>query len=250
MVNVHTDTTNTTVHVSSANSSGNVSTNGDASWHWAEVAEMSAEEAKRYAELAEHYAEMSISAIWIKVQNDEFVEYEGLYRYTINGIMAIISVYSGGWDNKELLSGLNITVTDEATYIDSSEPFNGYVLASKAILASEDYIPATKDDIDELSDEIEALSDRINNMPDTFNGSDLIEVNQNGQMLTFTSKTFEFEQGVASDEWVIVHNLGKKPTVVTVDSAGTQFQGRIIYDSYDQCTVYINGATTGKAYLN
>lgn len=65
-----------------------------------------------------------------------------------------------------------------------------------------------------------------------------------------TTETFEFDQGEASDTWVIEHNLNKYPSVVTVDSAGRQFQAEVIYDSENQVTVYLNGSTKGKAYLN
>ena len=62
--------------------------------------------------------------------------------------------------------------------------------------------------------------------------------------------TFIFDQAVPSDIWVIVHNLNKYPSVVVVDSAGTQFMAQIEYNSRNQVTVYLNGMTTGKAYLN
>ena len=65
-----------------------------------------------------------------------------------------------------------------------------------------------------------------------------------------STETFEFEQGEASDSWVIEHNLNKFPNVVTVDSAGRQFQAEVSYDSLNQVTISINGATKGKAYLN
>lgn len=65
-----------------------------------------------------------------------------------------------------------------------------------------------------------------------------------------SDKTFVFEQGVASDTWVIVHNLGKYPSVSLVDSAGTQFDADVEYNSENSCTVRMNGATTGKAFLN
>lgn len=64
------------------------------------------------------------------------------------------------------------------------------------------------------------------------------------------TETFEFEQAEASDSWVIEHNLNKFPTVITVDSAGTQFQGEVTYDSLNKVTISINGATKGRAYLN
>lgn len=62
--------------------------------------------------------------------------------------------------------------------------------------------------------------------------------------------TFVFEQAAASDTWVVVHNLNKYPSVTVVDSAGTQFMVQVEYNSKNQLTIYINGATTGKAYLN
>lgn len=62
--------------------------------------------------------------------------------------------------------------------------------------------------------------------------------------------TFVFEQGVASNVWVIEHNLNKYPTITLVDSAGVEFQARKEYNSLNQVTVYLNGATTGKAFLN
>lgn len=62
--------------------------------------------------------------------------------------------------------------------------------------------------------------------------------------------TYIFEQGSASTTWVVTHNLNKYPSVVVVDSAGTQFMTQIHYDSLNQLTVFMNGATTGKVYLN
>ena len=62
--------------------------------------------------------------------------------------------------------------------------------------------------------------------------------------------TYVFEQGIASATWVVTHNLNKFPSVVVVDSAGTQFLTQIHYDSLNQLTVSMNGATTGKVYLN
>lgn len=63
-------------------------------------------------------------------------------------------------------------------------------------------------------------------------------------------KTFVYEQGIASDTWVIEHNLNKYPSVSLVDSAGTQFDADVEYNDENTCTVRMNGATTGKAFLN
>lgn len=58
------------------------------------------------------------------------------------------------------------------------------------------------------------------------------------------------EQGIASDTWEITHNLNKYPSVTLVDSANVMFQGEIHYIDENNCIVYMNGATKGKAYLN
>ena len=65
-----------------------------------------------------------------------------------------------------------------------------------------------------------------------------------------SDKTYTHEQGISSDTWVIEHNLGKHPSVTVVDTAGTVFTASVEYNSDNVCTVYINGATKGKAYLN
>lgn len=63
-------------------------------------------------------------------------------------------------------------------------------------------------------------------------------------------RTFTYEQGEASDTWTIVHNLGRKPTVVVVDSADNVFYPAVQYIGLNTVVVTMNGATTGKAYLN
>ena len=62
--------------------------------------------------------------------------------------------------------------------------------------------------------------------------------------------TYTHEQAVATNTWVVTHNLGKFPSVVIQDSAGTQFLAPVYYNSANQLTISMNGATTGKAYLN
>lgn len=62
--------------------------------------------------------------------------------------------------------------------------------------------------------------------------------------------TYTHIQDVASDMWVIEHNLGRFPSVNTEDSEGNQFFAQIVYDSDDKLTVYLNESITGKAYLN
>lgn len=69
-------------------------------------------------------------------------------------------------------------------------------------------------------------------------------------IITGADKHFVFEQGIASDTWVIEHNLNKYPSVTVVDTAGNQFIPAVKYIDENKCIVTMNGATKGKAFLN
>jgi hypothetical protein len=56
-------------------------------------------------------------------------------------------------------------------------------------------------------------------------------------------------QSVASDEWVINHTLGGKPSVTVVDSADTVVIGEVTYNSNSQVTVEFTAPFSGYAYL-
>ena len=63
--------------------------------------------------------------------------------------------------------------------------------------------------------------------------------------------TYVHEQAVASDNWVIEHNLNKPcPNVVLVDSAGTVFYPATKYIDNNKCIVPLIGAMTGTAYVS
>lgn len=64
-------------------------------------------------------------------------------------------------------------------------------------------------------------------------------------------KSYVYEQGIASDTWIIKHNLNKHPGVIVVDSSGyVRIPNDIKYDNENQITVYLISAFTGKAFLN
>jgi hypothetical protein len=73
--------------------------------------------------------------------------------------------------------------------------------------------------------------------------------------ITGSAVTYTHNQGSVSNTWVIVHDLGRFPSVTVVDSGGTVVTGNIVYDSNNQITLtfFANGslvAFSGKAYLN
>ena len=99
-------------------------------------------------------------------------------------------------------------------------------------------------------DAITGLREALDNVVNNIEGGRNIEVDRQGDRAIINSTTFVFEQGIASDVWVITHNLNKAPSITLVDSSGAEFQARKVYNSLNQVTIYLNGATTGKAYLN
>lgn len=62
--------------------------------------------------------------------------------------------------------------------------------------------------------------------------------------------TFVFEFDASQTEWVIVHNLKKKPSVTVVDSADTVMVCAVQYNDENTITIELNAAFKGTAYLN
>ena len=56
-------------------------------------------------------------------------------------------------------------------------------------------------------------------------------------------------QASPSEEWVIEHTLGGKPSIMVVDSADTVVIGEVTYNSNTQVTVTFTAPFSGYAYL-
>jgi hypothetical protein len=61
---------------------------------------------------------------------------------------------------------------------------------------------------------------------------------------------FVFDKQVAASVWVVVHNMGKYPSVSIVDTANDQVDAEVKYNSINQLTITFTAAVAGKAYLN
>lgn len=57
-------------------------------------------------------------------------------------------------------------------------------------------------------------------------------------------------QSVASDKWIIDHNLNKFPSVTIVDTSGSMVYGDVHYPSASRVIITFSSAFGGKAYLN
>lgn len=130
----------------------------------------------------------------------------------------------------------------KANLIATAEPIKAnLVKTAEPIQATPTTTPSASEEIKgmiRIATEEEAMAGVLNNVAIT------------PHTLELKTTTFTFEQAIASDTWVINHNLNKYPSVTIVDTAGTQFQGRVEYIDKNNCIVYMNGATKGKAYLN
>lgn len=69
-------------------------------------------------------------------------------------------------------------------------------------------------------------------------------------MSWFFDKTYEHTQDVPSASWVVSHGLDKFPSVVVIDSGGSEVEGDISYDSHKQITITFSAPLSGNAYLN
>lgn len=61
---------------------------------------------------------------------------------------------------------------------------------------------------------------------------------------------FTHTQSAASATWSVAHNLGKKPSVMIVDSADFVLHGSVKYIDSNNLTINLSAPTSGKAYLN
>jgi hypothetical protein len=78
---------------------------------------------------------------------------------------------------------------------------------------------------------------------------DLTEGTTNKYFLV-TRVSYEHMQGSSSNSWVITHNLGFKPNVTVVDSAGNIVEGEITYTNSNSITVSFQASFSGYAYLS
>jgi len=81
------------------------------------------------------------------------------------------------------------------------------------------------------------------------NTDDLTEGTTN-KYFTVARVSYAHMQGAASSSWAITHNLGFKPNVTVIDSAGNIVEGEIAYTNSNSLTVSFQSAFSGNAYLS
>lgn len=96
---------------------------------------------------------------------------------------------------------------------------------------------------EQVQEAIQAESTVINNRIDT-------EVERLEEEIQESSNTFIYEQGIPATEWVINHDLNKRPSIDLVDYNGKVFEADREYTSDNQVIIRLDNAGTGYAYLN
>ncbi|ROL55658.1 hypothetical protein D9V84_11175 [Bacteroidetes/Chlorobi group bacterium Naka2016] len=63
-------------------------------------------------------------------------------------------------------------------------------------------------------------------------------------------KHYRHNQDLPALEWIIQHNLGKKPSVEVIDSAGTKVEGEIEYIDDNTVKIKFSSEFSGVAICN
>lgn len=158
---------------------------------------------------------------------------------------------------------LNVVNKDHAVLKNRDLPDQHPIDAITGLRTVVDKIPEIEQEIagkqDQLSEsQLEAVNSgitsegvaKIETSVQTISVENGLEVERSGQDVTISNPSFVFEQGIASDTWVINHNLGKRPSITLVDSSGREFKTVCDYINDNQIIVRLASATTGFAYLN
>lgn len=66
-------------------------------------------------------------------------------------------------------------------------------------------------------------------------------------LLASKASSYQHNQTTSSTSWIIIHNLNRYPSVVTVLYDGSSAQGSIIHNSYNVCSVVFAVSVYGTA---
>jgi hypothetical protein len=84
----------------------------------------------------------------------------------------------------------------------------------------------------------------------TAGSTDSLTEGTTNKYFTVGRVSYEHTQGSTSNSWVINHNLGFKPNVTVVDSAGNIVEGEVAYTNSNSLTVSFQSSFSGSAYIS
>jgi hypothetical protein len=165
----------------------------------------------------------------------------------------LVGAFSGPADG----SALTAITTMQISGIDSS---GQNTVAFMQYLVGNDILISEQNNIDEFG-HFKITGYTLNGTVYTLNltnigGNGSLDLNKYYDFATFTistgvgDKNFVFTQAVASDTWVIQHDLNKFPSVTSVNINNFEVYGEVVFNNINNLTINFSGAFSGKAFIN
>lgn len=104
-------------------------------------AEAQADRAEAYADKAEFGMQ------WTEFYEANWTAVDDYYTLVLNDLPVINAVYKGTWNNKELVSGVDVVLTGTGSKLVSKNTFDGYVLSAASVIGK--YVHAQTVESDE-----------------------------------------------------------------------------------------------------
>lgn len=177
-------------------------------------------------------------------------------KYTLAGVEAI-------WDGTQTTLVFNTDLYIEFVIDNSGTPgvFNEVSIMVDDTTTNQSYL----DDVIRQNDDVpcdifgsDGTYDELSDTPENKTGSalKLVRVNASEDAHEYVDpgdlgNDLNFSQAfTSSTSVVIVHNLGKIPSVTVIDGSGNRVHGDIDYTDLNNLTITFNTAFSGVAYLN
>ena len=165
----------------------------------------------------------------------------------------LVGAFSGPADG----SALTAITTMQISGIDSS---GQNTVAFMQYLVDNDILISEQNNIDEFG-HLKITGYTLNGAVYTLNltnigGNGNLDLNKYYDFATFTissgvgDKNFVFTQAVASNTWVIQHNLNKFPSVTSVNVNNIEMFGEVVFADVNNLTINFTSASSGKSYIN
>ena len=165
----------------------------------------------------------------------------------------LVGAFSGPADG----SALTAITTMQISGTDSS---GQNTVAFMQYLVDNDILISEQNNIDEFG-HFKITGYTLNGAVYTLNltnigGNGNLDLNKYYDFATFTissgvgDKNFVFTQAVASNTWVIQHNLNKFPSVTSVNVNNIEMFGEVVFADVNNLTINFTSASSGKAYIN
>ena len=165
----------------------------------------------------------------------------------------LVGAFSGPADG----SALTAITTVQISGIDSS---GQNTVAFMQYLVGNDILISEQNNIDEFG-HFKITGYTLNGTVYTLNltnigGNGDLDLNKYYDFATFTistgvgDKNFVFTQAVASNTWVIQHDLNKFPSVTSVNINDFEVYGEVVFNNINNLTINFSAAFSGKAFIN